>query len=137
MQSAQFQWARWAIKPSKKDLTNFFMWYAYFRSVHDFKGNPNLQPAANVMNPIFNQLGAPNPFAGMGMNPMQMMHTNPGMNPMMGGGPTGVNPGNPAMMMNSMMGGGGMPPNMMGSGGNPNFMGNPMNQNPQSFMGQS
>ena len=109
----------------------------YYRSVHDFKGNPNLQPAANVMNPIFNQLGAPNPFAGMGMNPMQMMHTNPGMNPMMGGGPAGVNPSNPAMMMNSMMGGGGMPPNMMGSGGNPNFMGNPMNTNPQNFMGQS
>ena len=96
------------------------------------------------MNPIFNQLGAPNPFASMGMNPMQhMMNTNPGMNLMMGGAP----PNNPAMMMNSMMGGGagGMPPNMMGGGGggsgfggNPNFMGNPMNAaaNQQNFMGQ-
>ena len=82
--------------------------------MHEFKGNPNPQPA-NIMNPIFNQLGGPNPFSGMGMNPMQ---PNPGMNPnmMMGGG----NPG----MMNPMMGAtGGMPPNnnMMMGGGNPNF----------------
>ena len=87
------------------------------------------------MNPIFNQLGGPNPFSGMGMNPMQ---PNPGMNPnmMMGGG----NPG----MMNPMMGaGGGMPPNnnmMMGGGGgggvNPNFQGNPPVNNPNFMMGQ-
>lgn len=84
------------------------------------------------MNPIFNQLGAPNPFAGMGMNPMSMNSgMNPGMNPMMGGGMPPNN--NPAMMMM----GNSMPPNMMGSGvGNQNFMGNPMNTNQPNFMGQ-
>ena len=61
------------------------------------------------MNPIFNQLGGPNPFSGMGMNPMQ---PNQGMNP------------------NMMMGGGG------GGGANPNFQGNPAANNPNFMMGQ-